>query len=49
MNIAAWLNRAGLSHPGLPAVGYGTRVTQRYGELAARAARLASGLYRFVL
>src|SRR5947199_10016969 len=44
MNIAAWLHRAGLSHPGLPAVGYGARVTQSYGVLAERAARLASAL-----
>ena len=29
---------------GLPAVGYGPRVTQSYGELAERAARLASAL-----
>ena len=45
MNIAAWLNRAGLSHPGLPAVGYGSRVTQSYGALAERAARLANALH----
>src|ERR1051325_11712974 len=44
MNIAAWLYRAGLSHPGLPAVGHGGRVVRRYGELAERAARLASAL-----
>src|SRR6478672_201517 len=45
MNIAAWLNRAGLSHPGLPAVGHGSRVVQSYGALAERAARLASALH----
>src|SRR3954468_20253588 len=45
MNIASWLNRAGLSHPGLPAVGYGARVVQTYGALAERAARLASALH----
>src|SRR4051812_29541971 len=45
MNIASWLNRAGLSHPGLPAVGYGARVVQNYGALAERAARLASALH----
>ena len=46
MNIAAWLSRAGLSHPGLPAVGYGARVTQSYGALAERAARLGNALHR---
>src|SRR3954447_18001332 len=45
MNIASWLNCAGLSHPGLPAVGYGARVTQTYGALAERAARLAIALH----
>jgi long-chain acyl-CoA synthetase len=49
MNIAAWLLRAGLSHPGLAAVGYGPRVVQSYGELAARAARLAGALHRLGL
>jgi long-chain acyl-CoA synthetase len=44
MNIALWLHRAGLSHGGLPALGHGTRVVATYGELAERAARLASGL-----
>src|SRR6185369_14995559 len=44
MNIASWLARAGLSHPGLPAVGQGPRVVQSYGALAERAARLANGL-----
>jgi long-chain acyl-CoA synthetase len=44
MNIAAWLSRAGLSHPGLAAVGRGTTTAQSYGVLAARAARLASAL-----
>ena len=44
MNIASWLSRAGLSHPGAPAVGQGTRVVQSYGALAERAARLAGGL-----
>jgi long-chain acyl-CoA synthetase len=44
MNIASWLARAGLSHPGLPAVGQGSRVTQSYGQLAERAARLAGAL-----
>src|SRR5436305_7557381 len=45
MNIAAWLHRAGLSHPDLPAVGYGSRVMQSYGTLAERAAKLASALH----
>ena len=44
MNIALWLARAGLSHPGLPAVGQGSRVTQSYGQLAERTARLAGAL-----
>src|SRR5436305_9276099 len=49
MNIASWLSRAGLSHPGLAAVGQGPRVAQTYGELAGRAARLASALHRMGL
>ncbi len=49
MNIASWLSRAGLSHPGLPAVGHGPRVAQNYGKLAERAARLASALQRMGL
>jgi long-chain acyl-CoA synthetase len=49
LNIAAWLSRAGLSHPGLAAVGYGPLVVQSYGELAGRAARLASALHRLGL
>src|SRR5947207_1757009 len=49
MNIAAWLSRAGSSHPGLAAVGYGPRVVQSYGELAERAARLANALHRLGL
>jgi long-chain acyl-CoA synthetase len=44
MNIASWLSRAGLSHPGAPAVAQGTRIVQGYGALAERAARLAGGL-----
>ncbi|HKS65079.1 MAG TPA: class I adenylate-forming enzyme family protein, partial [Xanthobacteraceae bacterium] len=44
MNIAAWLFRAGLSHPDAPAAGQGARVVQSYGQLAERAARLAGGL-----
>ena len=44
MNLALWLYRAGLSHPSLPAAAAGTRVVASYGELAARAARLAGAL-----
>jgi long-chain acyl-CoA synthetase len=44
MNIALWLERAGLSHGDRPAIGYGTRVARSYGEFAGRAARLAAGL-----
>ena len=44
MNIASWLSRAGLSHPGAPAAGQGARVVQTYGQLAGRAARLAGSL-----
>lgn len=44
MNIALWLERAGLSHPHRPAVGYGTRIARSYGQLAQRAARLAGAL-----
>ena len=44
MNLALWLARAGASHPDAPAVAQGPRVQLRYGELAARAARLASAL-----
>ena len=44
MNIASWLSRAGLSHPGAPAVGQGPRVALSYGALAERAARLGGAL-----
>ena len=44
MNIALWLERAGLSHGDRPAIGHGTRVVRSYGELAQRAARLAGAL-----
>src|SRR6266850_2501645 len=49
MNIAAWLSRAGSSHPGLPAVGRSVSTARSYGELAGRAARLASALHRLGL
>ena len=44
MNIASWLHRSGLSHASWPAAATGTRVVATYGELAARAARLAGAL-----
>ena len=44
MNIALWLQRAGLAQPERPAVGQGTRVLRSYGEFAGRAARLAGAL-----
>jgi long-chain acyl-CoA synthetase len=44
MNLALWLERAGRSQRERPAVGHGTRVVMRYGDLAARAARLAGAL-----
>jgi len=44
MNLALWLYRAGLSHGGRPATASGTRVVASYGDLAARAARLAGAL-----
>ena len=44
MNLALWLHRAGLSHGDRPALGLGTRVIRRYGEVAGRAARLAAAL-----
>src|SRR5947208_2497447 len=49
MNIASWVSRAGLSHPGLAAVGQGPRVALSYGDLAGRAARLAGALHRLGL
>jgi long-chain acyl-CoA synthetase len=44
MNLALWLHRAGLSHADWPAVASGPRVVATYGDLAARAAKLAGGL-----
>jgi long-chain acyl-CoA synthetase len=44
LNLALWLERAGKSHGGRPAIGYGRRVHSDYGELAERAARLAGAL-----
>lgn len=44
MNIALWLERAGKSHPELPAVALGSRVVLDYGALALRVARFAAAL-----
>jgi long-chain acyl-CoA synthetase len=44
VNLALWLERAGLSHGGRPALGFGRRVFRHYGEAAGRAARLAAAL-----
>src|SRR6201998_4851992 len=44
MNLALWLERAGTSHGDRPALGLGSRVIRRYGEVAGRAARLAGSL-----
>jgi long-chain acyl-CoA synthetase len=44
MNLALWLQRAGLSHGSMPAAALGTRVVMTYSELALRAARLAGAL-----
>jgi long-chain acyl-CoA synthetase len=50
MNLALWLERAGLSHGDSPALGLGARVLRSYGEVAQRAARLAASLrHRFGL
>lgn len=44
MNLALWLERAGSGHGDRPALGLGSRVIRRYGEVAARVARLAASL-----
>ena len=44
MNLALWLERAGLSHGDLPALGFGNRVVRNYRDTAGRAARLAASL-----
>src|SRR4029077_13286201 len=50
MNLALWLERAGSSHGDRPALGLGSRVIRRYGEVAGRTARLAGALRdRFLL
>ncbi len=49
MNIALWLERAGKSHAGAPAVAAGRRVVRSYAEFAGRVARLAGALRDFGL
>jgi long-chain acyl-CoA synthetase len=44
MNLALWLERAGLSHGNWPALGFGSRVVRNYREVAGRTARLAASL-----
>ena len=44
MNVATWLERAARADPGAVAVFRGRDAWANYGELAARAARLAAGL-----
>jgi long-chain acyl-CoA synthetase len=44
MNLARDLERAGRDDPQRPALGLGTRVLRRYGEMAGRVAQLAGGL-----
>ena len=44
MNIALWLERAGLSHGQRPAVACGADVVRTYAQAVGRAARLASAL-----
>ena len=44
MNLALWLERAGLSHGDLPALGFGNNTLRNYRDAAGRAARLAAAL-----
>ncbi len=44
MNLALWLERAGKSHGGQPAVGSGDKVLRDYAGFAQRTARLAGAL-----
>jgi long-chain acyl-CoA synthetase len=44
MNLALWLERAGLSHGDCAALGFGPRSILTYRDLASRAARLAAAL-----
>ena len=46
MNVAYWLDRVGVVEPSLPAVAQGDVVVATYGEVAARAAGLATGMTR---
>jgi long-chain acyl-CoA synthetase len=44
MNLALWLERAGKSHAGAPAIASGRRVVRSYAEFAERVAQLAGAL-----
>jgi long-chain acyl-CoA synthetase len=44
VNLALWLHRAGLSHGDRPALGLGSRIIKNYGDVAARASKLATSL-----
>jgi long-chain acyl-CoA synthetase len=44
LNLALWLERAGKSHPRLPALGYGPDILRDFGTSAERVARLAGAL-----
>ncbi|MBX9825335.1 MAG: AMP-binding protein [Xanthobacteraceae bacterium] len=44
MNLASWLERAGLEDPQRAALGIGPRTLRTYGETASRVARLAASL-----
>ena len=49
MNLALWLERAGKAFPDNSAVALGKEVTQNYGKLADRAARMAGGFQKLGL
>ena len=49
MNIALWLERAGRSHPQLPAIMCGADLVSDFSRFASRAAALARGLARLGL
>src|SRR3974377_2289255 len=50
MNLSLWLEAGGSSYRDRPALGLGSRVIRHYGEVAARAAKLAASLrHRFLL
>jgi long-chain acyl-CoA synthetase len=44
MNLALWLERAGMSHGHRPALGLGSRIIRSYAECAGRVTRLAASL-----